>query len=119
MRLESERYQALKGNAAVQSGGGILGRLIAFVIGSIALVGALLFSVVLFAMVLATAVVGGGYLWWKTRALRKHVREQMQSAMRDAQRDLNGRNANDSGSDSVIIEGEYVREGNVRDDVRR
>ena len=36
---------------------------------------ALMFSVVLFAVVVTVGAVAWGYLWWKTRALRKQMRE--------------------------------------------
>lgn len=38
---------------------------------------ALMFSAILLAAILIVVVFGGAYLWWKTRALRKLMREQM------------------------------------------
>ncbi|MGC2165084.1 MAG: hypothetical protein WA632_03600 [Gallionella sp.] len=35
----------------------------------------LMFSVVLFAIILIAGVVGWGFLWWKTRKLRSHLRD--------------------------------------------
>ena len=50
----------------------------ATVIAALALAGvALMFSAILLAVVLIVVVFGGAYLWWKTRALRKLMKEQM------------------------------------------
>jgi len=46
----------------------------------IALAGlALMFTAVLLAVVLIVGALAGVYLWWKTRALRRQMREQMQN----------------------------------------
>lgn len=55
---------------------GLLGRLIAFAIGALLLIAAFMVSVVVFAIALAGALVIGGYLWWKTRELRRQMRER-------------------------------------------
>lgn len=60
---------------------------------------ALMFSVVLFAVVLTAGAVIWGYLWWKTRGLRKQMREHPPGGL--------------------VIEGEVIREGDVRDDNTR
>lgn len=39
---------------------------------------ALMFSAIVLVVILVVAIVGGAYLWWKTRALRKHLQAQMQ-----------------------------------------
>jgi len=47
---------------------------------AVALVGlALMFSVLLFAVVLVAGAAMWGYLWWRTRDLRKQMREQMRA----------------------------------------
>lgn len=57
----------------------LLRKAVAF-IWAVALLGlALMFSAVLLAVMLIVAVVGGAYLWWKTRKLRRQIREQMQN----------------------------------------
>ncbi len=55
---------------------GLLGRLAAFAIGAMLLAAALMLSAVVFAIALGAALVLGGYLWWKTRALRRQMRER-------------------------------------------
>lgn len=54
-------------------------------VGMVALgIVALMFSAVLLAVILVVVVFGGAYLWWKTRAVRKMMRE-MQGRMRQMQ----------------------------------
>lgn len=54
---------------------GPIGKFFAFLAGAILLVAGLLFSVVLLAVVAIAGAVILGYFWWKTRALRKAMRE--------------------------------------------
>lgn len=42
------------------------------------------FSLVLFAVLVAVGLTVWAYLWWKTRALRQHLREQMGEPMAEA-----------------------------------
>lgn len=53
----------------------VLGRVAAAIVGTIALVVAFMFSVVALAIVAVIIVIAVGYLWWKTRDLRRHLRE--------------------------------------------
>ena len=69
---------------------GLLARILATVAGVAALVVAFMFSLLIFATVAAITLVAGAYLWWKTRALRRQMRERQQ--------------------DGRIIEGEVIRE---------
>ena len=69
----------------------------------------LAFSVMFFAVVAAVALVIGIYLWWRTRDLRKAMR-QAQAQARQPGRP----SAHDGG---IVIEGEVLRE--IRDDHRR
>lgn len=66
---------------------------------------ALTFSVVFFALVLALGAVIWGYVWWKTRNLRKAMREAQAKAGTDG-RASTGRTRRDG----LVIEGEVVRE---------
>jgi len=78
---------------------GLLGRILATVVSAALLVVAFMFSILVFAAVTAVALVAGGYLWWKTRALRQQLRE----------RPPGGR----------IIDGEVIRETDPQDTTRR
>ncbi|MSQ20931.1 MAG: hypothetical protein EXR39_15585 [Betaproteobacteria bacterium] len=49
----------------------LIQRIVGVVIGALALIAAVFFSVVIFAIVAVIAVCIVGYIWWKTRALRR------------------------------------------------
>jgi len=68
---------------------GLGGRIVGFVLGAIALVLALTFSLVLFVFMAAAAVVAGGWLWWKTRHVRRELRAA-RSRMRPGEREVRG-----------------------------
>lgn len=73
------------------------------IVGSVAAIGlfglALVFSVVVFAVVLTVGAAVWGWFWWKTRNLRKQMRE--------AQANQSGR-----AQEGLVIEGEVIREVN-------
>ena len=54
---------------------GLLGKVVAAIVGAIALVVAFMFSVVALAVVAVIVVIAVGYVWWKTRDLRRRMRE--------------------------------------------
>ncbi len=81
---------------------GPVAKLAAFVLSVAFMVLAFMFSLVALAVVAVAGVMLGGWLWWKTRALRKQMQE-----MRDAQ--TMGRPQQPARSDQVI-EGEFIRE---------
>ena len=74
---------------------------------------ALAFSVMFFAVVAAIALVIGAYMWWKTRDLRKAMRQAQAQAQAQTQRP--GPQRQNGGG--IVIEGEVLRE--VRDDPNR
>jgi len=53
----------------------LFGRIAAILAGAVALVVAFMFSVVALAIVSVVVVIGVGYVWWKTRDLRRRLRE--------------------------------------------
>jgi Flp pilus assembly protein TadB len=60
---------------AIRIGGsGWFGRLLAVVLSAIVLVAVAMLSVVLLAVLFAVGTIVVGYLWWKTRALRRQAR---------------------------------------------
>lgn len=65
---------------------------------------ALTFSVMFFAVVVAAGVVIWGYLWWRTRDLRKAMREAQARARAAG---AEGRTPTGTG---MVIEGEVIRE---------
>jgi membrane protein implicated in regulation of membrane protease activity len=54
----------------------LVARIITIITGAVLFVGAFVVSVVFFAVILAVAVVLGSYFLWKTRHLRKQMRQQ-------------------------------------------
>ena len=73
---------------------GVLSRILTTVAGVVVIAGALALSLVVFIAVASAAVVVGGYLWWKTRDLRKRMRESPRKHFRGGR----------------IIEGEVIRD---------
>ena len=76
---------------------GLLRKVAAAALGVVALVGAFMVSVVVLAVVAAAGVIGGAWLWWRTRELRKRIAEQVR-----ARRQAEGR----------VIDGEVIRDPN-------
>jgi uncharacterized protein HemX len=54
----------------------LLAKVLAVVIGAAVLVVGFAVSLVMLAVVLGAGIVIGGFVWWKTRDLRKQIREQ-------------------------------------------
>lgn len=79
------RLGAQGGPAAPRPSGlpGPLGRIAGIVIGAVLAISALFVSVIAFAVVVVVAVIAGGWLWWRTRDLRKQLRSEM-DRMREA-----------------------------------
>lgn len=75
--------------------------------GAILLVAGFMFSLVVLAIGAIVALVVLGVMWWKTRALRRHLREQMTQMQQEHEQGF----TRDAGpGDGVIIEGEVIRE---------
>src|SRR5688500_18176425 len=98
---------------------GPIGRVLAVVAGSLVLVAALFVSAIVFSVLLVVGAVAGGWFWWKTRGLRREIRErlaqmqQMQSGQgpgvpagwAPSPRPAEARRRTDD-----IIDGDFVRE---------
>lgn len=78
----------------------LLGKILAFIIGTGVLALAFMFSLVALAVVAVGGLMLWAWLWWKTRAIRQQIREQGP---------LNADLKRDSGG-GHIIEGEVIRE---------
>jgi hypothetical protein len=75
---------------------GPLAKFLTLIVGGILLVLGLMFSMVLFGVIVVLSLFAGGYFWWKTR----HVRKVMQAAMEQA--------AQQGPDRGEVIEGEAV-----------
>lgn len=102
----------LSGMAARPQGGGLLQRAGAIVATLLVFGLALTFSVVVFAVVVTLGLVAWGYLWWKTRDLRKAMREQ--AAARGQAGPQAGPDRPGRAASGMVLEGEVIRE--VRED---
>ena len=80
---------------------GLLAKLAAFVLSAVFVAFAFMFSLVALAVVAVGGLMLGGWLWWKTRALRKQM-QQMRAAqpLGDEQPARN----------EQVIDGEFSRE---------
>ena len=85
--------------------GGPLGKLAAAVVGAVALAVGLMFSLVFVVVVVVAGIGIWAYFWWKTRALRRHLREQAEQGAFMQQPSAAGEPA----SDGQVIDGEAVR----------
>lgn len=79
-------------------------RVLAGVLTLLAVAAVLMFSVVALGVLLVGGAVFLGYFWWKTRALRRALREQA------AQQTPFARQRPAANDDSMVIEGESIRE---------
>ena len=81
---------------------GFVAQVLTAILGIIVLGAALMFSLVFFAVVAVAGLVFWAYFWWKTRALRKHMREQMQAQTVDEP-------VSEPTAKGEVIEGEAIR----------
>ena len=65
-------FAALRARAA-----GPIGRVLALVAGGLVLVAALFVSAIVFSVLLVAGAIAGGWFWWKTRGLRREIRERL------------------------------------------
>jgi Flp pilus assembly protein TadB len=66
----------------------------ALAVGIVLAIAAILFASVVLALAAAIAIVVGGWLWWRTRHLRREMRRQAEELQR---------------REGAVIEGEYRR----------
>ena len=82
MRVD-ESHLRLGGSGHVASRAkNFVGKAAAVLVGGVLLASAFVLSLAFFAVALAVALVAIGYVWWKTRGLRKQMREHIQSQTR-------------------------------------
>lgn len=81
---------------------GPFGKIFATLVGLLTLAAALMFSVVFVAVIAVLGLIAWGYFWWKTRALRKQLREQQAASPF-------GQAPAPESASGEVIEGEAVR----------
>lgn len=87
---------------------GLLSRLVGLVVGAVVLAGALVVSAMLAAVLLAVAAAAGAWMWWRTRDLRRSLREA--AASRAAAGGSFEAGAGRANRDATVIEGDFIRE---------
>lgn len=87
---------------------GPLAKAVSLIVLALLLVLGFTFSLVLLAVIPVIALVAGGWFWWKTRALRRLLREQAAAGGRPGFAAGSGFNAGTGYGAGDIIEGEAV-----------
>ena len=82
---------------------GPLAKVAAFLLSATFLVLAFMFSLVALAVVAVVGVALGGWLWWKTRAMRKQMKEMREAAQQMGE-------SGPTHNNDQVIEGEFIRE---------
>jgi Flp pilus assembly protein TadB len=85
----------------------LLTKVLAVVIGAALLVVGFAVSLVMLAVVLGAGIVIGGIVWWKTRDLRKRLREQAMQAQQMHEQQVRKRAAQRMDSGDVIEDVEF------------
>ncbi|MCG2578906.1 hypothetical protein LZ012_18080 [Dechloromonas sp. XY25] len=106
-------YQQFGPNALAQPPRGPLAKLLAFVLSAAFLILAFMFSLVALVIVAVAGLILGGWLWWRTRQLRREINRSWSSQHpTDAGTSANGPAYEPPSSprrSATIIEGEAVR----------
>jgi O-antigen/teichoic acid export membrane protein len=98
MRIDKEQRRFSQSSADFRlPAASLVGKLLAFAAGATLLVVAVSVSLLVFAVALAGGLLAWSYLWWKTRELRKQMRER-----RSGGRVIRGSVIRDVGSDDGI-----------------
>ncbi len=87
---------------------GPLGRALAFAAGGVVLLAGLFVSAVVFSVLLVVGVGVAGWFWWKTRGLRKQLRERMAQMQRAQSGAAAGPASAPSSGD--VLDGDFIRE---------
>lgn len=94
-------------------GPGLLKSLLGLVVGTVLIIAGFVFSLVFLAVFAAVAIVIGGYLWWKTRAIRKQFQAQMEQAQAQMRAQAERQQAPEGepgAAGGTVIEGEFRRD---------
>lgn len=89
-----------------------MAKVIGVVVGGLLLLGALLVSIAFFAVALTLALIVFGYFWWKTRAIRRQMREQLHAQAQP-------RREYDSSESADVIEGVVISRAEYAEADRR
>ncbi len=93
-------------NAGQRKPQGVFAQVVTAIVGVVVLIGAAMFSLVFLAVIAVAGLIFLVYFWWKTRAIRAQLEEQMRA---QAQYRNAGSQTTGATSDGDVIEGEAVR----------
>ncbi|MDH4284031.1 MAG: hypothetical protein OEV35_01805 [Gallionellaceae bacterium] len=99
----------------------LLQKVLAVIVTLVLVVLGLMFSVVVFSVILVAGATFWAFLWWKMRPIRKQM-QQMREAMRDFEpRSTNGESGafKDEAFKGEIIEGEVISRGEPGEEKKR
>ena len=100
MQSDEERSTLTGSDARFSSNAsGFLSKVLTFAFAAVLLVVAFTFSLLVFAILVTGVLLVWGYLWWKTRELRRQMRERPPGGL--------------------VIEGEAIREDESHDKIER
>lgn len=96
--------------AKVQSSGGPVAKIVTAVIAGALVIAAVFLSVFLVAGLAVVAVVAGGWLWWRTRRVRRELRAAFDEAEKKmAERREQATASPQPTATPEVIEGDYIR----------
>ena len=110
MRIEDARSKLEQGARMNSRAKDAMMKIAAVIAGGIALISALVISVAFFTVAAAVLLVIGGYVWWRTRDLRRQLRAHMQAEMQARERSPDREGA---------IEGVVISRTEIPEDRRR
>ena len=82
MQFDQERPLLGQRRGVYSTAMNVIVKVAAVTAGAIMLISALVLSIVFVVGAVAVLLVVGGYFWWKTRDVRKQMREQMRTQVR-------------------------------------
>ncbi len=93
-------------NAGQQKPQGVFARVLTAIVGVVVLIGAAMFSLVFLAVIAVAGLIFWIYFWWKTRAIRTQIEQQMRAQAQYRSADPQ---AAAPASQGDVIDGEAVR----------
>ncbi|PRY06656.1 hypothetical protein [Paraburkholderia sp. BL25I1N1] len=108
--MQFDKHQErLKQNGATMRPGppSLLAKVLAVVTGAALLVVGFAVSLVMLAVVLGAGILIGGFVWWKTRDLRKQLREQAMRAQQTREQQVHVRAGQRVDIDNVVEDVEF------------
>ena len=93
-------------NAGQQKPQGVFARVLTAIVGVVVLIGVAMFSLVFLAVIAVAGLIFWIYFWWKTRAIRAQIEQQMRAQAQYRSADPQ---AAAPASEGDVIDGEAVR----------